>query len=283
MATSLRRRRLAAILKTHRDSKHLTTEQVEALCDVGKSTVSRIETASIRIRPIYVDQLCKAYEITGDERESLLQLSRDSEKRGWWSPYAKTLTAQYLEYISFENEASSLRTYEPLVVPGLLQTEEYARAVIRGMVRPNLREDQVSERMRVRLERQQRLDGDSPVSLWAIVDESALCRPTGGREVMREQLEHLVGVSSQPNITLQVIGNEIGAHPGMTGSFMILTFPPKRWSDVVYLDTPVGELYAEDEANSEACSTLFEYLRASALDEDQSRHRIRRAAKELDR
>ncbi|MGA8115054.1 MAG: helix-turn-helix transcriptional regulator [Actinocatenispora sp.] len=281
MATPLRRRRLAAILKKHREQAHMTTEQVEAACGVGKSTVSRIETASIRIKPLYVKALCDAYGIDGEDRAAFMQLSRDAERTGWWSPYAGTLSGQYLEYISFEASAKALRTYEPLVVPGLLQTAEYARAVIAGMVRPTLRDSELEERVKVRIERQGRLDGVDALSLWAIVDESALRRPTGGPDVMRAQLQHLYEVSRLPNVTLQVVGNELGAHPGMTGSFFILSFPSKREEDVIYLDTPIGDLYAEAEQDIESCTMLFEHLRAAALNEDQSRQRIRDAEREL--
>lgn len=261
----------------------MTTEQVEAACGVGKSSVSRIENAQIRIKPIYVEALCRAYDITGEERDALLQLSKDSNKKGWWSPYAKTLTSQYLEYITFENEAASLRTYQPLVVPGLLQTEDYTRAMARGTVRPSLSDDEVDARVKVRMARQARLDGINPLSVWAIVDESALRRPTGGTRIMRKQLTQLEDMSLLPNVTLQVVGNELGAHPGMDGSFVILSFPSKAAADVVYMDTPIGPFFAEDEGDIERCTMLFEYLRAAALEEEQSRQRIRDAVKELER
>ncbi len=278
---SLRRRRLAAVLKQRREVARMTADDVAAVCDVGKSTLSRLENAQIKIKPLYVRALCDAYGVDPDERDALTQLARDADQRGWWTPYGDSITAQYLEYISFENEANSILTYQPLLVPGLLQTPDYARAVIRGMVRPELAEEEVDRVTGLRLERQRWLTREDGVSLWVIVDEAVLHRPTGGVETMSAQLRHLAEMSRLPIVTLQVMPSEAGAHVGMLGSFSILEFPSPTHEDVVYVDTPVGEIFVEDDAQLQACKIAFDHLRAAALNEEESRMRVRMAAKEL--
>jgi hypothetical protein len=167
------------------------------------------------------------------------------------------------------------------LVPGLLQTADYVRAVARETHRPALSEEEIERRVAVRMERQGRLTADEFFRLWAIVDESVLRRPTGGAEVMRPQLDHLDEMSRIRTVTLQVMPLELGAHVGMTGPLVVLQFPNAQHGDVVYVDTPVGDIFAEDKAQVHACKVAFEHLRASALDEDQSRQRIRRAAEEF--
>lgn len=278
---SLRRRRLAAVLKQRREAARMTADEVVVAASVGKSTLSRLENAQIKIKPLYVKALCDAYGVDPDERDALMQLARDADKRGWWTPYGGSITAQYLEYISFENEASAVLTYQPLLVPGLLQTPDYARAVIRGMVRPELTDEEVDRRVALRADRQRWLSREDGARLWAIVDENVLRRPTGGSETMRAQLQHLEDISRLPLVTLQVIATELGAHVGMLGSFSILEFPAPQHEDVVYVDTPAGEYFVEDNPQLQACKVAFEHLRAAALGEDESRQRIRAAAKEM--
>lgn len=282
MDGSLRRTRLAGELKRLREDQGLSLEQVTARTDVKRTSLSRIENASQKAKPPIVRVLLDAYGVSGEQAESLLQLAREADQRGWWSAHTDTLTAQHLEYISFEAKASGVQNYEPAMVPGLLQTLGYARAMIRGAIAVDLPDDAVERQAAIRIERQRRLtEGDAPLSLWAIVDESALRRPVGGPDTMREQLAHLEAMSRWPTVTLQVIGNEIGAHVGMVGSFSILDFASHYEPPAVYVDCPAGQLWVEGEEALERATMTFNRLRGTALDEETSRRRIRQASKEL--
>jgi transcriptional regulator with XRE-family HTH domain len=277
----LRRRRLGAIMRAHRETAGMNLDEAEEASEVGKSAISRLENATTKIKPLYVRTLAKTYGLEPSEVESLVDLAKQCERRGWWSKQEATLSAEHIEYIAFENDASLVRNYESLVVPGLLQTEDYARAVARDTVRPLLPEKEIENRAKIRVKRQERVDSDDPLDLWAVVDESVLRRPTGGITVMAKQLERLDVLSRRPNITVQVIPNDIGAHPGMSGAFHILSFSDPRVGEVVYVDTPVGEVYAEEEDQIRACESIFDHLKASALSEQKSRSLIRQIAKEL--
>jgi hypothetical protein len=157
-----------------------------------------------------------------------------------------------------------MRNYQSLYIPGLLQTDEYARAAIHGTA-PTATAEEVENRVRARLERQERLAGDSPVELWAIMDEAAIRRLVGGSKVMRAQLTHLLDSVKLPNVTLQVIPYDVGAHPGMPGSFVYMVFTDAADPDLVYVDTQAGDLFLEADDDLRLYSSMFDHLRAIAL------------------
>jgi transcriptional regulator with XRE-family HTH domain len=283
MEGSLRRTRLARELRRLREEHAgLSLEEVAERSDINRSALSRIETARQKARPPIVRVLLDTYGIAGEQTESLLQLAREADQRGWWNRHANALTAQHLEYISFEDKASTIMDYEVTMVPGLLQTPDYARAMIRGAIATEPPEEAVEHQVSVRMERQQRLTGDNPLSFWAIVEESALRHPVGGVDVMRAQLDHLIKQSQLPNVNLQVVAMERGAHVGMLGAFSILEFPNARWEPpAVYVDCPAGQLWVEGEAELERATMTFNRLRETALDVESSRTRIRQVSQEL--
>ncbi|MCW2639447.1 MAG: transcriptional regulator [Dactylosporangium sp.] len=162
-------------------------------------------------------------------------------------------------------EARSVRNYESLFVPGLLQSEDYARAVIKGVL-PLASDDEVERRVEARIQRQQSLRKKSPLRLWAILDEAVLHRRVGGTKVMVEQLQALVKVASQPHVTLQVIPFTTGAHAGMPGSFVVMDFPDAADPALVYIDSMAGDLFLEREPDLRRYTVLFEHLQAAALD-----------------
>jgi hypothetical protein len=195
-------------------------------------------------------------------------LLRDARQRGWLYAYQAVLPEQYTTYIGFEGEARGVWNYESLYVPGLVQTEDYARAVIRGGF-PSASRDEIERRVQVRMERQDVLRGDRPLELWGIVDEAALRRQVGGREVMRGQLRHLLRAAE-----LQVIPFGAGAHAGMPGSFVFMQFAEAAIPDVVYIDSMAGELFLEEESDVRRYKLVFEHLRAVADSPDAARSLI---------
>ncbi|MCA1706622.1 MAG: DUF5753 domain-containing protein, partial [Actinobacteria bacterium] len=197
------------------------------------------------------------------------ELGRDGEQQGWLQPYHSELPEEYTTYIGFEAEARSVSNYESLFVPGLLQTEDYARAVIKGVL-PMAGEEEVERSVRARMDRQYLLSKADPLKLWAIVDEAALHRQVGGPDVMRAQLAHLLTAAGQPHVTFQVIPYSAGAHPGMPGSFVVLDFPNPADADVVYIDSLAGDLFLEKEVELRRYSLMFEHLRAVALSPEHS-------------
>jgi hypothetical protein len=190
------------------------------------------------------------------------------------------LSAAYSAYLSFENEASALRNYESLFLPGLLQTENYARAVISGGL-PMATKDDIQIRAKARMTRQQVLSRADPLSLWAIVDEAALRRVVGGPTIMHEQLVHLADVITAPHITFQAIPFRVGAHPGMDGQFTVLEFADDEDADLVYIETIAGDLFAEKDKDVKSYRTRFENLAAVALSPAESATMVEELASDL--
>lgn len=274
-----RRLRLAAELRRQRKKTPLTLEQAGHHLGLNQSTVSRIETAKADIKPAYVESLMLLYDAPKEERDALVQLARDSRKRGWWQEYRDVLTSEYQDFIGFESEAFTVDDYEPDMVPGLLQTEEYARSALRAQI-PDATDDDVERRVKVRMERQTRLRGDDPVKLWAVIGEGALRYLVGGSDVMRGQLEHLADISSPSNVNvrLQVLPFAGGAHPGMVGAFIILGYDGL---DIVYLEHLTTSQYLDKEEQIKPYRVIFEHLKATALSRTASRKLIVEALKAL--
>jgi transcriptional regulator with XRE-family HTH domain len=268
---TVRRRRLGQELRRLREERGMTAEEVAERLLVSQSKISRLENGRRSISPRDVRDLCAVYEVE-DKRlvESLMHMARESRQQGWWHAFAE-LSPTYSVYIGLEMDAASLRVYEPQVVPGLLQTPEYATAVISGAL-PEVSQEEVDSRVQVRLRRQQRLaEAKSPLRLWAVVDEAALRREVGGRQTMVDQLERLVEASRLPHVTLQVMPFAAGAHPGVTGQYTILEFPEPGDSTVIYLEGVTSDLYLEKVHEVQHYSVMYEHLRAMALSPEQTR------------
>lgn len=273
---TVRRRRLGSELRKLREAKGMTAEEVATRLLVSQSKISRLENGRRSISQRDVRDLCMVYGVD-DERivESLMTMARESRQRGWWHAFGDI---PYSVYIGLEAEATSIRNYQSLMLPGLLQTRNYAAAVISGM-QPEASPADVEKRVEVRMRRQDRIHDEDPVRFWAVLDEAALHRVVGSRQVMREQLEHLAELSTLPHVTLQVIPFAIGAHPGMTGAFSLLEFPEVTDSDVVYLEGVTSDLYLEREADVQLYTVMYEHLRAEALPPEQTRVLMAEVAK----
>lgn len=277
---SVRLRRMAAELRRLRSAADMSREEVSDQTGINNVTLYRIETAKAKPQKRTLVALLNLYGVDQGQRDYLLALLKDAGVQGWLRPYHSELPEEYTAYISFEREAQSVRNYESLFLPGLLQTEDYARAVIRGVL-PAATDEQVEDRVRARMERQPLLTQDKPLKLWAVVDEAALRRVVGGPAVMAAQLRQLAELASAPNITLQVIRFGAGAHPGMPGQFILLDFADPADTDLIYIDSMAGDLFLESEADISRYRSIFDNLVAVALSPNDSVSLITELATEL--
>ncbi|NEB79352.1 helix-turn-helix domain-containing protein [Streptomyces sp. SID14478] len=278
---TVRRRRLGQELRRLRELKGMTAEEVAERLLVSQSKISRLENGRRSISQRDVRDLCGVYEVE-DHRivDSLMQMAKDSRQQGWWHSFGDI---PYSVYIGLETDAASLRVYDPQVVPGLLQTRGYAEALINGAL-PETTPQDIEKRVQVRMRRQERIQApEVPLRLWTVLDEAALRRGVGGKNIMREQLEHLVEQSQLPHVTVQVIPFEMGAHPGLNGQYAILEFPDAADSSVVYIEGVTSDLYLEKANDVQKYSVMYEHLRAQALNVEQSRQFISEIAKEYAR
>lgn len=262
---TIRQRRLAKELQRLREAAAIRREDVAEQLDWHHTKLYRIENARSGITPADMRHLLDLYKVKDQRhRAALIKLARNVRQKGLWTAYRDVFHGSHLE---LEAEADSIRTFEPIFVPGLFQTERYARA----MIRANLVTTEIERRVEARMERQRLLDRDDAPKLWMVIEENALTRPVGGADVMREQLDHLMAVSEQPRITLQVVRTSVGAHPGMGGSFVILDFPnPDFFAPVVFLETDTDGLYLEEPEEIARYTLKFDHLRAIALGPDES-------------
>ncbi|ATZ25843.1 hypothetical protein SLAV_20095 [Streptomyces lavendulae subsp. lavendulae] len=250
----------------------MTTQQVAERLLISQPKISLLENGRRLAKPRDVRDLCGLYGVKDQRRvDHLMQLSRESGQQGWWNSYGDI---PYGPYIGLEAEAASIRLYEPSVIPGLLQTSAYARAVIAGTI-PHVTAEQAGARLQVRLRRQDRLGAPrDPLRLWAVLDESALRRVVGSRGVMREQLGHLTRLGAQPHITVQVLPHGVGAHPGVSGQFSLLEFADAADMSVVYLERFTSDVYLEKRSDVRLYRDMYAHLQARALSPDNTRHFI---------
>jgi len=276
VSPTVRRRRLGAELRRHRELAGLTIDQVADQLDCSASKISRLETGQTGSNPRDVRDMLALYGVGDTELEELLAVARETRQRGWWQPYGSILTGAY---VGFEAAADRIRSYEAQCVPGLLQTADYARSMIAAVHTGRPRQE-VDDRVHVRLGRQALLTQEDPVQFWCVLDEAALRRPVGGREVMRCQLEHLVRESARPNVTLQVLPMAAGEHPGMEGSFVIMSFPDAADPDTVYVTIATGGVFQEKPDDVSRYEIIFDRLQKMALSSAESTELIATMAKE---
>ncbi|MEV5377053.1 transcriptional regulator [Streptosporangium nondiastaticum] len=275
---TVRRRRLGQELRKLRELKGMTAEEVAERLLVSQSKISRLENGRRSISQRDVRDLCGVYGVE-DHRivDSLMQMAKESRQQGWWHAFGDI---PYSVYIGLETDAASLRVYEASLVPGLLQTPNYASAVTEGSW-PEATAADIERRVQVRMRRQERItDPENPLRLWAVIDESALRRIVGNREIMAEQMRQLVQFSLEPHITVQVLPYDVGAHPGMYGKFSILEFNDPQDASTVYLEGITSDLYLEKPNDVQTYSVMYEHLRMQALNAEHSRQFIDRVAAE---
>jgi transcriptional regulator with XRE-family HTH domain len=279
---TLRRRRLSAELKRLRDGQGLTATQVARQLEWPVSKVTRMERGEwLRPSPHDIGRLLEVYGVVDErEHEALTTLARQGRQRGWWHAYREMISERYSTYIGLEAEASSVFSFQPLMMPGLLQTTAYARALILGGP-SQLGAREAELRATIRTERQKILTDEDPARLWAVLDEAAIRRTVGGAEVMRAQLRHVLQIAELAKVTVQVIPFDAGAHAGIGGAFAILSFPHADDPDAVYVETIAGELFVEDPEEVGRYTVAFQRLTAKALNPGDTITMIAAAAAEL--
>jgi transcriptional regulator with XRE-family HTH domain len=250
---------LGSQLHRLRESRGISAEQAAEAIRGSHSKISRMEHGRVGFKDRDVSDLLTLYGVTDpEERAALLNLAREANTPGWWHAYSDILPNWLEPYVGLEAAASVIRTYEVQFVPGLLQTEGYARALIRLGSAAN--EEEITRRAELRVSRQEILSGPHPPQLWAVIDEGALRRPVGGAQVAREQLSHLIEMADHPAVTLQILPFRAGPHAAMGGPFTILRFAEPDLNDVVYIEQLTSALYFDKPAEVDSYLEVMEQL-----------------------
>lgn len=238
------RRQLGLQLQAIRDARGLTAEKAATEMSTNPTTLRRWETGASGISGPALQLLCHLYDVKGDLRDTLFALMAQGKRSGWWASHAE-LPNTYRDLIGMESAADESWNYEPQILPGLLQTEDYARAMISASV-PNATTELIEARVQARIRRQERLTGEDPITMRVVLDESVLMRPIGGAKVMTEQLDRLAALAAEPHINIQILPYRVSRY-GHTGSFVLLTYPEPA-PPVVYVEVLTGDLYQEGDA-----------------------------------
>ncbi|WP_327236585.1 helix-turn-helix domain-containing protein [Streptomyces sp. NBC_01317] len=249
-----------------REKARVSREAAAEILDVTPLTVRRMENSEVGLKLPYVRLLLAAYGVVAAEAEEFVELVKAANKPGWWHRYRDALPSWFSAYVSLEDEARLIRTYEPHYVPGLLQTEEYARAVLSAGVHRNPTE--LERRVALRAKRQQLLTkADAPI-LWILMEEAVLRRPVGGVDVMRGQIDRLIELASRPNVTLQIMPFSIGPHLGAFGPFHLFRFDLPDLPDIVYTENLTGAVYMDQRPDVAAYLEVLDNMavRASGVD-----------------
>ncbi|GAB3490703.1 helix-turn-helix domain-containing protein [Amycolatopsis cihanbeyliensis] len=277
--STLRRRRLGHELRRLREHAGRTHTEVAETLDCSQAKISKIEAGRVGIRTLELKAVLDLLDVPEDEAEPLLALAREGRQRGVWHKYQDALTTKFASYLALENEAVEIRTYEGEVVPGLLQTEGYANA-INNATRPD-HQIEVQRYTGARMARQGRLLGGE-LRLWVVLNEAVIRRVTGGVEVMREQLRHLLELAHRSHVSLQVLPFAAGEHPAMTGPFVLARFANRELDpDVVYLENQTGGLFLEEAAETRRYRESFDTLMQAGLDTGRSARLIGKVLHEL--
>ncbi|WRZ96291.1 helix-turn-helix domain-containing protein [Streptomyces sp. NBC_01007] len=231
-------------LRQLREQAGVSFEEAARAIEVTALTVRRIEKAEVGLRIPYVRELLRTYGVPATEVDDFLALAREANQPGWWYKYRDVLPEWFSAYVSLESEASVIRLYEPHYVPGLLQTHDYATALMRVGF-PNAPETDIARRVALRMKRQDLLAKSEAPAVWAILDETVLRRPVGGPEVMRAQFDRLAEVLDMPKVRIQIMPFGAGAHPGAFGPFHHFRFGFSELPDIVYTESLVGAVYVD--------------------------------------
>jgi transcriptional regulator with XRE-family HTH domain len=268
-----RRRRLGAELRRLREAAGLTIDKVAEELECSPSKVSRIETGQVSATPRDVRDMLGLYRVDDARLEAMVQVAREARQRGWWQKFVDVPDG-VPAYVGLETAATSIDIYMSLLVPALLQTPDYARAVI-AAVRPDLPPKEIDRRVELRLRRQGLLDQERPPQMRVLLDDTVLRRPVGGPAVMAAQRRRLLADADRPAVTIQVLEVEAGAHAGMDGPFTIFGFPAPAERDVVALDSAADALYLEGPEDVARYRRVFELLLPAARSPEDSAAIIR--------
>jgi transcriptional regulator with XRE-family HTH domain len=260
---------LGAHLRRMREAQGVTREDAGYQIRASESKISRMELGRVGFKERDVTDLLKLYGVDEDETATLVALAIQANSPGWWHKYGDVLPDWFQVYVGLEEAASLIRLYEVQFVPGLLQTADYARAVVR-LGQPGAAPEEIERRISLRMGRQELLTKPGGPRLWAIVDEAALRRPIGGKEVMRAQLEQLILATEEPQVTLQVMPFRSGGHAAEAGAFTIMRFPEPDLPDVVYLEQLTSALYLDKRDDVEKYTEVMERLSVESESPERS-------------
>jgi transcriptional regulator with XRE-family HTH domain len=266
---TIKRRRLGTALRRLREQTGHSTESAAAALGWSQSKTSRIETAATAVTPEDVRKLLELYGAPSDEVASLVNLAMEDRQPSWWRQYNDVLPENFSGYLSLESEAFRISKYESEVVPGLLQTDAYARAIL-GQHPLTVMPYEIEQAARLRVARQSRLRGDDPLVFDVVMNEAVVRRVIGGPEVMRAQLDHIVEVAALPNVTVRILPFAAGAHPATNGAFALLDFPDDDDPRIVCLDTLVTTFYREGLREVGAYQLAYERLCTLAMSPEES-------------
>ncbi|MEU3308282.1 helix-turn-helix transcriptional regulator [Nocardiopsis sp. NPDC006832] len=261
ISPTVRRQRLARELRRLREDRGLQLSAAAKEASVPPSTLSNIESAEARrVKPRDIDALAELYGASADIRAALQELAQESKEKGWWSKYKDVFGGNALP--DFEVEASMIRMYQCQVIPGLLQTPDYAEAVFRGG--GAYTDEEVRRHVDARIQRQHVLSRHNPLHLWAVIDEAAFHRQVSDLSVMQEQLQHLINMAMRHNVNIQVLPFQAGMHAALSGSFFLLDFPSELDPSIVYTETSTDSLFVQESASVQRYVTIFSNLNAAA-------------------
>lgn len=282
------RRQLGRYLRDLRGKARLTVKAAAAELEWSEAKIWRIETGQTSLRSLDVEAMCKVYGAPNDLAEGLKGLAKETKGRGWWHAYGDVIPDGFDLYIGLEESASQLCWYSSELVPGLLQTEAYARTLIRAD-NVGVSDDEIERRVHVRIARQALLTRvTARPTIEVMLNEAVLCRPVGGTGIMAEQLARLAEVADYPNVSIRVVPFKAGLHHGlMSGPFVILRFPVngdgrEAEPPTVYVDGYTGALYLDKPGEIDRYDAARQAIRAATLDDEASKHRILIAARELE-
>lgn len=269
--STMPRRQLGRHLRDLRNRARMTTRMAAQQLEWSEAKIWRIETGQTSLRSLDVEAMCKIYGAPTDLVEPLTALARDTKARGWWTGYSDVIAEGFEVYIGLEEAARALATYENELVPGLLQTEAYARALLRS-ARPEASETEIDRRVQLRMARQALVTRkDAPLQLDVVISEALLWRRIGGDEVTAEQLTHLRRMCDLPNVRIQLVPSDSGYHDGMdSGRFVLLEFAEAQGElhepPVVYVEAFTGPVYLDKEAEIERYRRAFANIKSAAVD-----------------
>ena len=261
---TIRRRQLGRQLRQLRSDAGRSSREVADWLEVSQATVSKVENGKQAPKVAHVRLLLQLYGVESPRSEAILRLAREANQRGWWTAYGDTVPDWFRDYVGLETDVTELRTYDPELIHGLLQTPGYIKAVTAAF-NEEYSEFDVERYVDQRQARQDRLTGANPPTLVSVVGEGALRRQIGGPAVMREQLEHLIELTKLPHVTLQVLPFEAGAHPALVSPFILLGFEEDPGMDAVYLENNLGALYLERPRDVAHYSEVFDRVRKYAF------------------
>ncbi|HUN33234.1 MAG TPA: helix-turn-helix transcriptional regulator [Trebonia sp.] len=271
---------LGAQLRRLREAAGVSRDDAGYHIRASGSKISRLELGRVSFKERDVSDLLDLYGVDASAKDQLIQLTAEANATPWWQKYREVVPDWFQVYVGLEEAAALIRVYEVQFVPGLLQTEEYARAVVvQGS--PNLVPEEVESRVAVRMGRQKLFARENPPRLWAIVDEAALRRPMGGREVLAGQIKRLIDVVGEPNITLQVMPFKYGGHAAEGGAFTIMRFPEADLPDMVYMEYLTGAHYVDKAEDVEVYAAVMERLSVAGTSPERTRDILNEILKEI--